>query len=532
MYRLTAFRGTIATIFKFVLLFIIDVVGGMAATSALRAQSTVMAGVIIVILLFVNYVYIFRAPTPLKFLAPGIVFLLTFVVVPIVYTVAMSGFKFQTGNEISKEDVIVALEQFESEVLGPDGLPISYGYLLGRTEATGDETVMLTAYTDPNTLAITEVALLSSQGKTVLPEGSYQLDDFGINVVSADGFTPLSESELAALGDDILKLKFPMGDGTFVVPSDLTYANLVSIDFKYDAKTDSFTRLSTGVTYVDNGNGNFENAADPKDRLTPGWRTVNFPANFTGFFTDENLRGPFLRVFAWTIAFAFLAVLTMFAVGLTLAMAMDKPIRGRRIYRSILILPYAMPGFLSILIWRGMFDKDFGIINRLLMQVGLIDANIGWFDNPWLARGAVLLVNLWLGFPYFYLISSGALQAIPQELKEAAEIDGATGLQAFRLVTFPLLLQILNPLLIASFAYNFNNFNIIYLLTGGGPKDELAGERAGATDILISYAYRTAVQDPSNQNFGLASAISLFMFVIVGVLSMVSLRQSKALEEF
>jgi arabinogalactan oligomer/maltooligosaccharide transport system permease protein len=166
------------------------------------------------------------------------------------------------------------------------------------------------------------------------------------------------------------------------------------------------------------------------------------------------------------------------------------------------------------------------------MNMDWISNPVNWFDDPWLARGIVILVNLWLGFPYMYLISSGALQAIPAELKEAAAIDGASAWQSFRLIVLPLLLQILYPLLISSFAFNFNNFNIIYLLTAGGPIDALAGERAGATDILISYAYKTAISNPNDQNFGLASAISLFMFLIVGVLSMWSLRKSKALEEF
>jgi arabinogalactan oligomer/maltooligosaccharide transport system permease protein len=284
--------------------------------------------------------------------------------------------------------------------------------------------------------------------------------------------------------------------------------------------------------YADNGNGNYANVDKKKDVLYPGWRNVNFPQNFTGLIFDPELRGPFIRVLVWTVAFAFLSVLTTFALGLALAIAMDKPIRGRRIYRSILILPYAIPGFLSLLIWRGMFNQDFGIINRILVDIGLIETNIAWFDQAWTARLMVILVNLWLGFPYMYLISSGALQAIPSDLKEAAAIDGASSWQSFRMITLPLLLQILFPLLIASFAFNFNNFNMIYLLTGGGPRDELAGERAGATDILISYAYNTAISDPADQNFGLASAISLFMFLIVGVLSMWSLRRTKALEEF
>jgi arabinogalactan oligomer/maltooligosaccharide transport system permease protein len=179
-----------------------------------------------------------------------------------------------------------------------------------------------------------------------------------------------------------------------------------------------------------------------------------------------------------------------------------------------------------------MFNQDFGIINRILVDIGLIETNIAWFEQAWTARLMIILVNLWLGFPYMYLISSGALQAIPSDLKEAAAIDGASSFQSFRMITLPLLLQILFPLLIASFAFNFNNFNMIYLLTGGGPRDELAGERAGATDILISYAYNTAISNPADQNFGLASAISLFMFIIVGILSLWSLRRTKALEEF
>ena len=139
---------------------------------------------------------------------------------------------------------------------------------------------------------------------------------------------------------------------------------------------------------------------------------------------------------------------------------------------------------------------------------------------------------MWLGFPYFYLISSGALQAIPSELLEAASIDGANPRQIFRQITLPLLLQILSPLLIASFAFNFNNFNLIYLLTGGGPRAELDGELAGATDILISFTYKIAFGNASVQDLGLASAISLVIFVLVASISLYGIRKSKVLESF
>ena len=183
-----------------------------------------------------------------------------------------------------------------------------------------------------------------------------------------------------------------------------------------------------------------------------------------------------------------------------------------------------MPSFMSILIWAGMFNRQYGLINSLL------HTQIDWLNSTWLARGVILLVNLWLGFPYFYLISTGALQALPGDLEEAASIDGASGVQIFWRIKLPLVLQILSPMLIASFAFNFNNFNLVYLLTKGGPTDVLGGETAGATDLLITYAYKTAFAE-NNQNYGLASAVSVIVFMIVAVISMWSLKKSRVLEE-
>ena len=263
---------------------------------------------------------------------------------------------------------------------------------------------------------------------------------------------------------------------------------------------------------------------DAGEYLYPGWRALSPLENYSALILNPVLRGPFLSVFAWTISFSLITVITMFAAGLALAIALDKKIRFRNFYRSILILPYAIPSFMSILIWNGMFNREFGAINQL------IGMQVDWYNDPFLAKLVILIVNLWLGFPYFYLIATGALQALPSDIEEAAQLDGARGSQIFRLIKLPLLLQILSPLLIASFAFNFNNFNIVYLLTAGGPTDVLAGETAGATDILITYAYKTAFGS-AEQNLGLASAISVIMFVIVGLLSMWSLRRSKVLEE-
>jgi len=329
-----------------------------------------------------------------------------------------------------------------------------------------------------------------------------------------------------ASADKVYSLKrFKYQDDFFIALEGFEVGIVSRQVLAFDEANDQFNNIISGEVYTDNGRGNFAIEGNPDQYLEPGWRAPVWFENYTKLFTEERLRAPLVSVFIWTITFATLSVLTTFALGLLLALALNKPIRGRRVYRSILILPYAMPSIMSILIWGGMFNTEFGAINNLL------GTDIAWFQSPTFAKFAIILVNLWLGFPYFYLISSGALQAIPSELVEAAAIDGANPRQIFRQITLPLLLQILSPLLIASFAFNFNNFNLIYLLTGGGPRAELDGELAGATDILISFTYKIAFGS-SVQDLGLASAISLVIFLLVASISMYGIRKSKVLESF
>ena len=168
-----------------------------------------------------------------------------------------------------------------------------------------------------------------------------------------------------------------------------------------------------------------------------------------------------------------------------------------------------MPGFLSLLVWAGLLNDDFGVVNRLF------GIHVPWlFDANW-ARSRCCIVSIWLTTPYFFLVSLGALQSIPQELIEAARVDGGGAWQVFRRVTLPLLLVAVAPLMIASFAFNFNNFSNIYLLTGGGP---YTGDSsvAGSTDILISYTYKLAIATGKGQDYALASAVAIIIFFIVG----------------
>jgi arabinogalactan oligomer/maltooligosaccharide transport system permease protein len=188
-----------------------------------------------------------------------------------------------------------------------------------------------------------------------------------------------------------------------------------------------------------------------------------------------------------------------------------------------LIIPYAVPAFLSLLVWQGLLNDDFGVVNRVF------HTSVPWLFDPNWARVSVILVSVWLTVPYFFLVSLGALQSIPTELVEAAKVDGGAAWQVFRKVTLPLLLVAVAPLMIASFAFNFNNFGNIYLLTGGGPalRDSPV---AGATDILISYTYKIAFAAGKGQDYGLASAIAILIFIIVATISAISFSRTKALE--
>ena len=171
-----------------------------------------------------------------------------------------------------------------------------------------------------------------------------------------------------------------------------------------------------------------------------------------------------------------------------------------------------------------MYNEENGIINRVLGH------QLPWLSDPTLAKVAILITQLWAGTPYMFLICTGAIQALSSEVIEAAQVDGASPRTVFWRIKLPLVLYSLTPLLIASYAYNFSNFNAIYLLTGGGPQIIESGGIAGHTDILISYTYRLAFTAGKGNDYGLASAVSFLNFFIIATISIYGFRKSKTVE--
>jgi len=239
-----------------------------------------------------------------------------------------------------------------------------------------------------------------------------------------------------------------------------------------------------------------------------------------------------IPVFAWNVSFAVLTILINTAFGVLLAVLLNNPdLRFRNAYRTMLILPWALPNIITIQVWRGFLNENFGVINRVLMLFDITPEPINWLGVALAAKGAVLLVNLWLGLPFMMTAVLGALSAIPRELYEAAKIDGASALQTFWGVTAPLLRTALIPITLTGFAFNFNNFNLIFLLTDGGPPVDWGTATARGTDILISWAYNEAFRSQGGYAYGLGSAISILIFGITVAVSLVNFRVTGALKE-
>lgn len=251
-------------------------------------------------------------------------------------------------------------------------------------------------------------------------------------------------------------------------------------------------------------------------------------ANFQEIFSKASRA--LWPVFLWTISFAFFTVILNTLAGLILGILLyNKRLKGRNIYRTLLFLPWAIPAVISVQMWVALFNQQFGIVNKSLGLLGLLP--IPWLNDPLWAKISILLVNLWLGFPYMMTATISALSTINDDLYEAASIDGANRWQQIQAITLPLLRNSFTPIMLSAFAFNFNNFGIIYLLTAGGPAQEGRESTAQSTDILLSWGYNTAFASSGGQNYALASAIALIIFFLTLAISLVNFKAAGVFEE-
>ena len=244
--------------------------------------------------------------------------------------------------------------------------------------------------------------------------------------------------------------------------------------------------------------------------------------NFISLFDSTSALGrQFVPVLTWTLIWAFFATFLNFFAGTVMAMIINRPsTRFKGLWRTVFSLTIAVPQFVSLLIIRTMFKPE-GAVNSLLMDLGWIETALPFFTDAMWARVTIIVINMWVGIPYTVMSVTGILQNIPAEQYEAARIDGANAFQQFTNVTLPYMIFVMTPTLISSFTGNINNFNIIYLLSGGGPT--YVGDSAGQTDLLVTWLYKLTID---NQQYNLAAVIGILTFIVLATVSLLTYRNS------
>ncbi|WP_263119969.1 ABC transporter permease subunit [Cellulomonas sp. RIT-PI-Y] len=503
---------------KLLLMMLVNAAGIAAILSAHAAQAWVILGVLVAGLVVADWIYFSKRAVPLKYLFPGLVFLAVFQMFTLLYTGYVAFTNYGTGHLGSMQQAVdAALIQDERPVEDSPQYPLSVvrdGDLLGFAITDDADTVQVGTAEDP---------LAEVDGATIGDNGSPSAVPGWEVVPRAELFTDTD------LQQRVVELRVPISDdaedGSLRTREGST-GGVYTSRLVWDPAEQTITNTETGVVYSPSDRGSF--VSPDGDRLAAGWYvSVGFD-NFVRAFTDATYAGPLLKVTGWTFAFAILTVLTSFGLGLLFALIYnDQRVRGRKVLRTLFILPYAFPAFMSALLWRGMLNSEFGVINEWFF----LGSDIGWLSDPWLAKIAILWVNLWLSYPYWFLVTTGALQALPADVMEAARVDGAGRWRQFRSITLPMLLVSTAPLAIASFAFNFNNFTIIYMLTGGGPAFSGSSTPMGSTDILISAIYQISGVSGGRADYGLASALSIVVFIVIGVISALAFRRTRKLEE-
>jgi maltose/maltodextrin transport system permease protein len=481
------------------------------------------------------FVYTARRAYTYRYLFPGLAGIALFIVLPLIYTVWIGFTNYSSKNLLTLEratEVLLGEVYERSNVRYQFTLhPADHGFrLVLHTGDEDDSAAAAGAGTRAPDSTGSGAATPAARPQTVFVSDAVPLDgspqQITVRPLAGSGVVPgdaLPLKDVIAHRDAIRALTMRFPDGTAAQMASLR--EFTPYQALYQQNPDgSLTNRQTGARIAPNPTTGFYETASGQ-RIEPGFRVGVGLDNYARVFTDSRFRGPFIRVFLWTVVFATLTVVLTAALGMLLAELLSwDGLRFAGLYRVLLFLPYAVPAFISILVFKGLFNRNFGEINLILDT--LLGIRPNWTGDAMLARLMILIVNTWLGYPYIMLLCMGLQKSISHDLYEASALAGAGPLTNFFQITWPMIRKPLTPLLVSSFAFNFNNFVLIYLLTQGRPDFLDTNVPAGETDILVSYTYRISFED-SGQQFGLASAISTVIFAVVAILSVINLRLTK-----
>lgn len=511
---------------RLIFLGIFDAVVIQLAFSLGREIGVPFAIGIVIYAVIVNVVFLRQELFPWRWILPALGGMVLLVVYPIGYSMVVAFTNYGDGHLLSKEQVI---DLRRNETFAPDDAPEFDVYIYVNNAQDAFRYWLIDEagrgyFHNPGVEGMVEVAPDdTTYGER--DENGVPLVIEGFNRLPAGGAVRYSNTLQGVVIDaPPYQIRF-----TRLGLAEAQQANAQLYRWSYDATSDTLTDNQTSEVYrAERGNFVTGEGASRKV-LEPGFPDFIGLENITRAITDRNVRDPFLRVFIWSVVFAGGSVLLSMALGLGLALVLNsRDVPLKPVFRSILIIPYAVPGWLIVTTWRGLLNPVYGPVNLAIAAV--IGISPQWFSDPGLAKIGVLFVNMYLGFPYMMLITLGVLQSIPADMYEAATIDGASAWRQFRQITLPLLLVAMAPLLVASFSFNFNNFTVVELFNNGGPPIS-AATVAGHTDLLLSYTYRLAFAGATGTNYGFAAAIGIFIFIIVGTITFFNFRLTNRFEE-
>jgi maltose/maltodextrin transport system permease protein len=498
-----------------ILVVLVAIPGLYLSFEAYQAGNVWVALGILIIVCLGAFVFLSESGYTYRYLFPGLLGFGLFVIFPIAYMVFLSFTKYSSQHLLSFDRALALLRQ-ETFPVGK----ASYKYKL-FAQGNDRYVLYLEDEKDPAKRFVSSPLELKAGEQ---PKG--EPEPAKLEALLPGATIEGTVLELAQVMRE--KLFIPMRGRQFALPDDTLVGleglqRFASRQRVWTLNPDGSLTNSRDGTAIrpDFRRGCFVN--NKGEKVGVGFRTFSGLENYLRILADPRIQSPFFKIFLWTVCFSAMSVALTFAVGMLLAVILEwKELNFRGGYRTLLILPYAVPAVLSILIFKGLFNQEFGAVNEFLKAAFGFAPE--WETNPWGARLMVLLVNVWLGYPYMMLICTGMLQSIPSGIYEASAIEGSTPLIDFFKITLPLVLPPLIPILVSSFAFNFNNFNLIYLLTAGGPK-MVGGGIAGETDLLVNYTFNIAFRD-SGTDYGLASAIATLLFLMVGFLAWMNLKLS------
>ncbi len=519
-------NGPLFTVaFRLIALALIDVFAIWFIFELLGNDAFILALFVGVVTIGINAIFLMPTLYAYRWFAPGLTLMIIVIIYPTIFTVYAAFTNYRTGNFLTQAQ---AQQVFEARTYLPEDAPTYSWTAFRATDNPDNYALWLIPDSDDAEARDPFLALENS----IVPGDEVDLGD---NTLDEDGvptgivgYERLSRGQAIPILDSVLN-QIEFGDPENVVKLSptrpLDQAGIFRDRYIFN---DDGTLIdnATGVVYTAE-TGTFTSREG--EELRPGYYVYVGAENFERLLTSERIRGPFAQVFLWTITFAFLSVLLTFWFGLFLAVVLNADFMpGRAVWRTLLLVPYAIPAFVTVLIWKGLLNEQLGVVNDVMRDVFAWAPP--WFSDPTWAKIGIMVIQLWLGFPYMMLICSGALQSIPRDIYAAAEVDGASVFQKFRFLTLPLLLVAVGPLLIASFAFNFNNFTIIELYNRGEPVINL-DTPAGHTDILITYMYDIAFGGGGNQDYALASAVTLVIFLMVAIITIFNFRFTRGWEE-